>query len=423
VVIRCPTTDDARRLRTAALAGAVPVPRGHRVTVHCLNRRSAELLRGLQDLGLRPVVRCNTAQPRPRGKLAVASPPAKPSVFYCGRADRSKNLEGLLEAWSLVPTERSLNLFGPQQLQRFASREQRVVYGGCYQGEPPFRLGDVVVLPSFREGHENVLVEAFRAGAVVVGSAVPGVEEHLADDRGILVGRPLKARSIATAMALAVALPADQRARLRLRARAYFDGNFASPCSSAIHVLRVCSRGSRRALDAVGFRNPDVTPRPQTWRCSTGWPGRPARLVPGQRGLHETIDSNRGRSQWAFSAPAAEHLSVGTRPARRCRTFTLLRADQATSDAYELRNSGCTPCVELLPAGTASGPVRQVPRWAWVPSRPRACLVPASYCAPWPSTAGSRRAATGPCRDAKTCRQTIVNGSRMWTPWRGARGF
>jgi glycosyltransferase involved in cell wall biosynthesis len=237
-VIRCPTTDDARRLRTAALAGAVANPQGQQVTVHCLNRRSAELLRGLSDLGLRPIVHSNTAQPRPRGNVAVASPPATPSVFYCGRADRSKNLESLLEAWSLVPTNRTLNLFGPQQLQRFASRRHRVVYGGCYQGDPPFRLGDVVVLPSFREGHANVLVEAFRAGAVVVGSAVPGIEEHLADDRGVLIGRPLDARSIATAIASAVRLPAHQRARLGLRARTYFDGNFASPYSSAIHAMR-----------------------------------------------------------------------------------------------------------------------------------------------------------------------------------------
>jgi glycosyltransferase involved in cell wall biosynthesis len=239
VVIRCPTTDDARRLRTAALAGALVHPRGQQVTVHCLNLRSAELLRGLRDLGLRPIVQYNTARPRPQDDVAVASPPAAPSVFYCGRADRSKNLEGLLEAWSVVPTAATLNLFGPQQLQRFASPEHRVAYGGCYQGDPPFRLGDVVVLPSFREGHANVLVEAFRAGAVVVGSAVPGIQEHLADHRGILIGRPLDARSIATAIASAVTLPADQRLRLELRARTYFDGNFASPYSSAIRVMGV----------------------------------------------------------------------------------------------------------------------------------------------------------------------------------------
>src|SRR5919197_3564696 len=145
---------------------------------------------------------------------AEASPPVAPSVFYCGRADRFKNLEGLLAAWPLVPTDRDLNLFGPGQLQRLASRQQRIVYGGCYQGDPPFRLGDVVVLPSFREGHANVLVEAFRVGAVVVGSAVPGVEKHLADHRGIPISRPLNARSIATAIASAVTLPADLRARL-----------------------------------------------------------------------------------------------------------------------------------------------------------------------------------------------------------------
>ncbi|HYY80656.1 MAG TPA: glycosyltransferase family 4 protein [Actinomycetes bacterium] len=243
VVIRCPTTDDARRLRTAALAGAIADPLRQQVIAHCLNRRSAELLRGLRDHGLRPVVHYNTAQPRPRVNGAEASPPVAPSVFYCGRADRSKNLEGLLAAWPLVPTDRDLNLFGPGQLQRLASRQQRVVYGGCYQGDPPFRLGDVVVLPSFREGHTNVLVEAFRAGAVVVGSAVPGIEEHLADHRGILIGRPCNARSIAVALASAVTLPAGQRARLGLRAQAYFDESLASPYSSAIHVMRVALQG------------------------------------------------------------------------------------------------------------------------------------------------------------------------------------
>jgi glycosyltransferase involved in cell wall biosynthesis len=238
VVIRCPTTDDARRLRRAALA-AVANHRGQEIVVHCLNLRSAERLRDLRELGVRPIVSCNTAQPRPRAALAEPAPPAAASIFYCGRADRSKNLEGLLEAWSLITTDRSLNLFGPEQLQRFASREHRVVYGGCYAGAPPFRLGDVVVVPSFREGHANVLVEAFRAGAVVVGSPIPGVEEHLANDQGIVIGRPFGARSIATAIVSAVTLPPEQRARIGVRARTYFDRNFASPYSSAINVIRL----------------------------------------------------------------------------------------------------------------------------------------------------------------------------------------
>jgi glycosyltransferase involved in cell wall biosynthesis len=239
VVIRCPTTDDARRLRRAALAVAGIGHRGQELIAHCLNLRSAHCLRDLRELGVRPIVSCNTAPPRPRAALAEASPPAAASVFYCGRADRSKNLEGLLEAWALIPTDRSLNLFGPQQLQRFASREQRVVYGGSYAGDPPFRFGDVVVVPSFREGHANVLVEAFRAGAVVVGSAVPGVEEHLAGDQGIVIGRPIGARSIATAIVSAITLPPEQRARIGVRAQTYFDRNFACPYSSAINVMRL----------------------------------------------------------------------------------------------------------------------------------------------------------------------------------------
>jgi glycosyltransferase involved in cell wall biosynthesis len=238
VVVRCPTTDDARRLRRATLAVAAEHHPGQQLVAHCLNLRSAERLGDLQELGVRPIVCCNTARPRPPAAPAEELPPAQASIFYCGRADRSKNLGSLLEAWSLVPTDGSLNLFGPQQLRRFASSEQRVVYAGRYQGDPPFRLGDVVVLPSFREGHSNVLVEAFRAGAVVVGSAVPGVEEHLANGQGIVIGRPLRARSIAAAMVAAVTLPPDQRARIGLRAQSYFDCHFASPYSSAIHVMR-----------------------------------------------------------------------------------------------------------------------------------------------------------------------------------------
>jgi glycosyltransferase involved in cell wall biosynthesis len=240
VVIRCPTTDDARRLRRAALAAAGTNHRGQEIIAHCLNQRSAERLRDLRDRGVRPIVSCNTAQPRPpRATLTEATPRAEASIFYCGRADRSKNLDSLLQAWSLITTDRRLALFGPQQLQRFASREQRVVYGGCYAGAPPFRLGDVVVVPSFREGHSNVLVEAFRAGAVVVGSAVPGVAEHLANDQGIVIGRPFGAGSIATAIVSAVTLAPEQRARIGLRARTYFDRNFASPYSSAINVIRL----------------------------------------------------------------------------------------------------------------------------------------------------------------------------------------
>jgi hypothetical protein len=37
---------------------------------------------------------------------------------------------------------------------------------------------------------------------------------------------------------------------------------------------------------------------------------------------------------------------------------------------------------------------------------------PAPYCAPWPSTAGSRRAATGARRDPKICRQTVTDHDR-----------
>jgi hypothetical protein len=41
--------------------------------------------------------------------------------------------------------------------------------------------------------------------------------------------------------------------------------------------------------------------------------------------------------------------------------------------------------------------------------------LPVLYCAPWLSTAGSRRAATGARRDPKTCRQTVTDRDRRST--------
>jgi hypothetical protein len=65
------------------------------------------------------------------------------------------------------------------------------------------------------------------------------VEEHLANEQGIVIARPLGVRSIATAIVSAVTLPPQQRARIGVRARTYFDRNFACPYSSAINVMRL----------------------------------------------------------------------------------------------------------------------------------------------------------------------------------------
>jgi hypothetical protein len=73
---------------------------------------------------------------------------------------------------------------------------------------------------------------------------------------------------------------------------------------------------------------------------------------------------------------------------------------------------GIPPCsVEPGPGGRRAAHLRSEAGRGHAP-------FPAPYCAPWPSTAGSRRAATGARRDPKTCRETVTDYDRRFQPAR-----
>ena len=78
---------------------------------------------------------------------------------------------------------------------------------------------DMLILPSETEGLPTVLVEAGAAGVPVIASAVGGVPELLADDRGLLM-RDVSTQSIAEAI-LAVQADPDAAGRRADRLRAF----------------------------------------------------------------------------------------------------------------------------------------------------------------------------------------------------------
>jgi len=242
VVLRCATTADAARV-----ARALPRARPNAAVlfVHCLNQRSVDILRRLavRDCVV-PLLAFNSLpQPLP-GCVAVT--PREPRFFYCGRHAPSKNVETLAHAWKHAGQGRRLLMYGDRSLQHLALEKAGISYLGRYQLQVPFSTGDVVFIPSFREGHPNVLVEAFGAGAVVVGTAVPGVREHLEEGRGIGISKPFDLRALEDAVCRAVRLSHQTRATVGRRAFAYFLRNFMRDRPSGVVAIETALDYCRR---------------------------------------------------------------------------------------------------------------------------------------------------------------------------------
>jgi glycosyltransferase involved in cell wall biosynthesis len=126
-----------------------------------------------------------------------------PVVGYVGEIRREKNLDVLVEACARVKEkfpELRLVLVGdwsreprePRRLERLAGKrslEGRLLFAG-YRTDPErfYRIFDVYVHPSSREGFGVPLVEAMASGVPVISCRVRGPREIIADGRdGILV--------------------------------------------------------------------------------------------------------------------------------------------------------------------------------------------------------------------------------------------
>jgi glycosyltransferase involved in cell wall biosynthesis len=231
--IRCPTTQDARTLRRvfSRLQSWSP---SFPWSVHVLNLRSARYLRPLRQRGLKAVLIENTRPGQEPTHGAVTDVDRIPVFHFSGRAAHSKNVLALLRAWSGVAGEslspasyanlRLHTLPGPlfATVASLAATIESVEVCGPYPRDtPPFMFGQFLIIPSFREGHPNVLVEAMSRGAIVIGTRIPGVEEHVSASGGILIDRPFSSANIERALLLAMRFSAQQRRELSYRSLAY----------------------------------------------------------------------------------------------------------------------------------------------------------------------------------------------------------
>jgi glycosyltransferase involved in cell wall biosynthesis len=133
-------------------------------------------------------------------------------VGYVGRITRDKGVVELIEAWRHIRTANPrahLVVVGPferhdplpSESEVAMKTDPRVHLAGTTRDIPRWYAAmDLVVLPSYREGFPNVLLEAAAMRLPVVATSVPGcVDAVEADTTGVLVP-PRDARALACAI-------------------------------------------------------------------------------------------------------------------------------------------------------------------------------------------------------------------------------
>jgi glycosyltransferase involved in cell wall biosynthesis len=151
---------------------------------------------------------------RAAARQALGMPADAVVLLYVGRLVAEKGLRELVEAVrQLAAQRRNLQLVlvgdGPlrNELSALAASSGNVRLTGPLAPEAVAQwmvAADLVTLPSYSEGHPNVLVEALACGRPVVATDVGGIPEVVDRDSGVLVrarDSDALARGLATALA------------------------------------------------------------------------------------------------------------------------------------------------------------------------------------------------------------------------------
>jgi glycosyltransferase involved in cell wall biosynthesis len=151
-------------------------------------------------------------------------------VVYAGRLVPEKGLRELLEAMQLIVAQRpQLQLVligsGPMQdeLRTLTAENGCVRLTGALPPETVAQwmvAADLITLPSYSEGHPNVLVEALACGRPVVATAVGGIPEVVDAACGVLIP-PRDGAALATALTQVLEREWDEAALSRRFSRAW----------------------------------------------------------------------------------------------------------------------------------------------------------------------------------------------------------
>lgn len=216
----------ARRLFSEAVRGATMVT----AVSQALADRTERLA------GRRPIVAPIGIDLRPYRELpdklaareVVGVPADARMILFVGALVVEKGVLLLLETLERIGRPDVMAVFlGDGPLRGVVARAPRTnCLGGIPHAKVPMymRAADMIVLPSFREGMPTVLVEAGAAGLPVIASAVGGIGDLLADDRGLLV-RPGSQEDLVRAVEVALASPRGMEERA-VRLKEYVERSY-----------------------------------------------------------------------------------------------------------------------------------------------------------------------------------------------------
>lgn len=197
-----------------------------------------------------------------RRELGIA--PEAQLLAYVGRLVPEKGLNELLEAvQSLSDACPQLELAmigeGPMQsgiTERLKAEPRlRVHMAGAQSPASVARwmaAANLVTLPSYSEGHPNVLVEALACGRAVVATDVGGIPEVVDDGCGLLV-RPRDASALAHALTRALDRDWDEEALSRRFSRDWnaVASDTLQACMEAVEDAHYALPASTREADAA----------------------------------------------------------------------------------------------------------------------------------------------------------------------------
>lgn len=220
IVLRAQSTRAAELLSNDNIA-KILAPRVS--VVHVLNQESVSLLEGVYSNDQLKLL------PNPFPLQLRGTWPRDNYAIFAGRIVPSKNLHSLLIAWTkLQPEHLRLRVYGVVYDESYYDYCRMISVGTkSIEWCAPYAPNDLsaiararfLVIPSFREGHSNLVTEAMSVGTFVLGSKIPGIAEHLRNGRGLCI--PPTTAGLEDGLRSVVAMGDDELMHYTDLARAY----------------------------------------------------------------------------------------------------------------------------------------------------------------------------------------------------------
>jgi glycosyltransferase involved in cell wall biosynthesis len=183
--------------------------------------------------------------------------PERPQALFVGVLERSKNVDGLAEAWrraaQRLPEDASLRVVGRGRLAHLVEELMQEFPGRVFwtpelepdQVPKALDAATVLVLPSRTEGLPRVVIEAFARGRGVIGARAGGIPDLVEEGENGLLVDPEDREAFAGAMIQALS-NRELAERLSRRSREVADRWISTPEEYAVRVRMLVDRARAR---------------------------------------------------------------------------------------------------------------------------------------------------------------------------------